>query len=56
MDKEAALLVVAKDLFLAGHERFPGKTAPEMKPIEFRYHFADEFLAFYRKIKSGVTD
>lgn len=54
MDKEAALLVVAKELFLEGRKiaitRIQGKTAEETMN-----NFADEFLAFYNKLKTAVS-
>jgi len=58
MDKDAALLVVAKDLFLAGWKEssdlFKYGKAPENEPSKRLEHLADEFLAFHNKLRSGV--
>lgn len=56
MDKETALLVVAKDLFLAGWQEVPGlaKQAATRKEHRELDYLAEEFLGFYRKLKSGV--
>lgn len=57
MDKEAALLVVAKDLFLvgwqeAGSTKYAGIS--EQDPRKRLERLADEFLAFHNKLKSSV--
>jgi hypothetical protein len=54
MDKTDAVLLVAKDLFLAGMALKPVKVPAHIKPDAVLEHYADEFLAFYAKLKSGV--
>ena len=54
MDKDAALLIVAKDLFLAGYERYPKRIHKDLKRLEFMFEYNEEFLAFYKKLRLGL--
>ena len=57
MDKEAALLVVAKDLFLKAWElqprskRIPTGVINENGEVKY---FAEQFQTFHEKLKSGI--
>lgn len=56
MDKEAALLVVAKDLFLEKWRGTVIKPAAKPKVEEELGVFADTFVTFFKKIRSSLGD
>lgn len=53
MDKDAALLIVAKDLFIEGMKLKTIKV-PANKAGNVTDYIADEFIAFIKKLQSGL--
>lgn len=48
MDKEAALIIAAKDLFLEGIKHRVSSGLPTAASV------AEEFIAFYKKLEIGI--
>lgn len=59
MDKEAALLVASKDLFIEGLKhvpdlfKFPSDVIKDQKQLDY---LADQFIAFHKKLSSALAN
>lgn len=54
MEKDAALLVIAKDLFLEGWNLKSVKIPANIKADGELDYFAEEFLSFLKKLQSSI--